>query len=65
MGLGELEVVPSPKFQKNWVRLPEAMAVEVAGEKDVPFISHKGLAEKLTIGGGKIPNVCVSVALQP
>ena len=56
-GLAAVEVPPSPKFHKKVAKLPDEMAVEVAGEKEVPFISHKGLAVKLIIGGGKIPKV--------
>lgn len=60
-----MEVLPSPKSQKKEAKLPDAMAVEVAGENAVPFASHNGVAEKLMIGGGKIPSVCVSVDGQP
>lgn len=60
-----MEVPPSPKFHMNVARLPEAMAVEVSGAKEVPFTSHKGLAEKLMIGGGNMPKVCVSVERHP
>lgn len=52
-----MEVPPSPKFQANATRLPEAMAVDVAGAKCVPFTSHKLLAVKLNMGAGKIPSV--------
>ena len=52
-----MEVVPSPKSQKNVAKLPEAMAIDVSGANDVPFTSHKGLAVKLITGGGNIPRV--------
>jgi hypothetical protein len=45
--------------------LPEAIAVLVDGENEVPFISHKGFAVKLRIGGGKIPRVCEREETQP
>ncbi len=56
---------PSPKSQKNEAKLPDAIAVEVAGEKAVPLASQSGVAEKLIMGGGKMPRVCVRVAGHP
>lgn len=64
-GLACVDVLPSPKSQKKEAKLPEAIAVEVAGEKEVPFASQSGFAEKLIMGGGKMPRVCTWVAKQP
>lgn len=57
MGIETVEVPPSPKDQKNCVRLPDEIAVEVAGAKDVPFLSQSELAVKLTIGAGNMLSV--------
>lgn len=60
-----MDVPPSPKFQAKPTRLPEAMAVDVDGENVVPLTSHSGAAEKLMIGGGKIPSELVREAIHP
>jgi len=64
-GVCKVDVPPSPKFHTKPTRLPDAIAVEVDGEKVVPFTSHSGAAEKLRMGGGKMPSEFVRVAVHP